>query len=121
MNGKEVQPVRDLLDYPLGAVRSAFKSVVGWTAVVAITGLVGLFVGLCFSEGRLYPPLDVPGMVGLLFLSAIVRLEVFIAFMGAAGAWSLGLVLETLKSRVIIAIANFALWVAVGAWMCSFY
>jgi hypothetical protein len=54
-------------------------------------------------------------------LSAIFRLEVLCAFLGTAGAWSLGLVLESLKSRIIIAIANFALWAAVGAWECSFW
>ena len=106
--------MRELLNYPLGVLGKVFKTFAGWTAVMAISWIVGLLVGL---RGGLFNPFDIPSMLVVLVFLAFVRLEIFFAFLFMAGGWTLGLFFESLRFRIIVAAVNGILWVAIGVWL----
>jgi hypothetical protein len=106
----------DLLDYPLGAFRSAFRSILGWTAVIAITTFGGVAVPCCIEEWSLAPSLyfTLATLVLGLFSPSFPVLG---ALMGTALGWSLGLFAESFRSRLVIAVINGAMWAAVSVWL----
>ena len=108
--------MRDLLDYPLGAFRSAFSTILGWSAVMAITTLVGAAVPCCLGEGDLAPSLyfTFATLVLGLFSSSF---QVLGALMGTVLGWSLGLIAESFRPRLVIAVINGAMWATVSGWL----
>ena len=95
--------MRDLLDYPLGAVRSALRTIAGWTAVMAITSIGGFVVarGIVAGDRAPFPCFCLP---------------VLGALMATALGWTLGLYVESFRFRLLAAVVNTALWAAVGVW-----
>ena len=108
--------MRNLLDYPLGAVRSAFRTILGWSAVMAITTFVGAAAPCCIGEGSLAPSLYITFATLVLSFFAPSFL-VFGALMGTVLGWSLGLIAESFRFRLVIAVINCAMWAAVSEWL----
>jgi hypothetical protein len=109
----------DLLDYPLGAVRSAFSSILGWTTIIAITTFVGAAVPCCLGEGSLAPSLYFTLATLVLSIFGPSIFLVFGALMGTVLGWSLGLIAESFRFRLVIAVINGAMWAAVSVWLTN--
>ena len=109
--------MRDLLDYPLGALRSAFRTILGWTAVMGITSIGSFVVARCIEEVSLAPLWQIPITVAYMTIGALLCLPVIGAFMGTGLGWYLGLVADSFRFRLVIAVANGALWAAIGLWV----
>jgi hypothetical protein len=122
--------MRDLLDYPLGAFRSAFSTLLGWAAVMVITSIGGFAVGRCIEEVSLVPLWEAPCLIPTLAFYAFLAilggrcdfsLLVLGVFMGTALGWSLGLTAESFRFRLVIAVVNGAMWAAIGVWVSPLY
>jgi hypothetical protein len=115
--------MRDLLDYPLGAVRSAFSTLLGWSAVMAITTFCGAAAPCCIGEWSLAPlwqaPLGIPALAfyTFIFLPVPGVFMVLGALAGTVLGWSLGLIDESFRFRFVIAVVNGAMWAAVSVWL----
>jgi hypothetical protein len=109
--------MKDLLDYPLAAVRSAFRTLIGWTAVMAITSVGSFIVARCIELGGHALELTALYILFDLAILAFFHWPVLYAFMATAMGWSLGLVIESFRFRLVVALVNVALWAAMAVWM----
>jgi hypothetical protein len=117
----ETRSVRDLLDYPLGAVRSAFGNVIGWIAFLAMSCVVGIYTGACIGDGTLLPLSAIPMMIANGLLFAIFKLDIFVSICTTLGLLGLGIIWSSFRFRVATATLNTALWLTVAAWEAYYY
>jgi hypothetical protein len=87
-------------------------------------------VGRCIEEVSLVPLWEAPCLIPTLAFFAFLAIlggrfdlsfPVLGVFMGMAMGWSLGLFVESFRSRLVIAAVNTALWAAVGVWVPPLY
>ena len=84
---------------------------------MAITSIGSFVVGRCIEEVSLAPLWQIHITIAYMTIAAIFRPQVIGAFMGTALGWSLGLIAESFRFRLVVAVANGALWAAVGLWV----
>jgi len=111
--------MRNLLDYPLGAVRLAFRTIFGWTAILAVATIGGFVVARSIKEASLAPLYDIPNTIVTLTFNAFFCLPVISAFTVTGLAWSFGMIWESFRFRLIAAVIATVMWAAVATWADS--
>jgi hypothetical protein len=84
---------------------------------MAVTTFGGFAVASAIQEGRLYYVWNIPEVVLEVTANAVcLNLPVMCGFFGTGLAWSLGLFFESSRYRIVLAVANAALWAAIATW-----
>jgi hypothetical protein len=107
-------------DNPLSILWSALCTVVGWVAVILVTALFGMWLGMCIAGRALMPP-EAPFVALMMYtLGWLIFPQIGIGFVVSLVAFYLPLRIDSTRLRVGAILTNVAAWLGVTAWVWSY-
>jgi hypothetical protein len=104
----------EFIDYLEAAVRDAIRTVVGWTAVIVATTVLGLWIGMSISDGEFATLSDLQLAILLLPFAWLVSLKFAFAIAVTAVALYLPLKIDSRRLMIAAGSVNFATWILIS-------
>ena len=102
------------IDYLEAAVRDAIRTVVGWTAVIVATTVLGLWIGMSISDEEFATLSDLQFAIFLLSFAWLVSLKFAFAIAVTAAALYLPLKIDSRRLMIAAGSVNFATWILIS-------
>jgi hypothetical protein len=98
------------ISYPLHAIRDAAATVIGWTAVIAVTTFLAFWIGVSIAVRDVVNPVEIGLAISCLPIVWVVEPQLLVLYFVTFVSWYMPIHFDSLRLRIGAVAVNSLFW-----------